>query len=70
MSKPNFPISLEDKIFEIKYDSDNVSKIISYFPLSISEKQEINLILDKNFDNFHSIFTDVISDEEWMKTKD
>ena len=68
----NLPSHIEDKIFEISYDSDNfVSKIISYFPLSESERQEILLLIGNDtFDGFHSIFTDTVSDEEWNKTKD
>ena len=71
MDKINFPIYLEDKIFEIRYDSNLISKIISYFPFSESEKKEIRSALNVNvFDGFHSIFTDVISDDEWNKTKE
>ena len=70
MSKFIFPIHLKDKIFEIKYNSNTVSKIISYFPFSITEKQEINSILSVDFNDFQSIFTDTISDEEWNKTKE
>ena len=72
MLHQKLPIHLQDKIFEIRYRSDDsVSKIISYFPFSSSEKQEILSILnDDGFDRFHSIFTDSISDEEWDKTKD
>ena len=71
MDKINFPNYLEDKIFEIRYDSNLISKIISYFPFSESEKKEIQLALNVNvFDGFHSIFTDVISDDEWNKTKE
>jgi hypothetical protein len=70
MSNPTFPIHLEDKIFEIEYDSNIISKIISYFPFSIAEKQEINSVLSSDFNNFQSIFTDTISDEEWIKTKE
>jgi hypothetical protein len=67
----NFPNYLEDKIFEIQYDSNFISKIISYFPFSESEKKEIQSVLNMNaFDGFHSIFTDVISDDEWNKTKE
>ena len=66
----NLPPSLEDKIFEIKSDSGNVMKIKSYFPLRENEKQEIIRILElKDFDEFASIFTDTVSDEEWGKTK-
>jgi hypothetical protein len=71
MNKINFPNYLEDKIFEIRYDSNLISKIISYFPFSESEKKEIRSALNVNvFDGFHSIFTDVISDDEWNKTKE
>ena len=71
MDKINFSNYLEDKIFEIQYDSNLISKIISYFPFSESEKKEIQSALNVNvFDGFHSIFTDVISDDEWNKTKE
>ena len=71
MDKINFPNYLEDKIFEIQHDSNLISKIISYFPFSESEKKEIQSVLNVNvFDGFHSIFTDVISDDEWNKTKE
>jgi len=68
----NLPSHLEDKIFELGFDSENaLSRIVSYFPLSESEKQEIISILSKDlFDGFHSIFTDIISEEEWNKTKE
>ena len=47
---------MEDKIFEIRCDSDLVSKIISYFPFSESEKQEICNVLNMDaFDDFHTI---------------
>ena len=71
MDKINFPNYLEDKIFEIRYDSNLISKIISYFPFSELEKKDIRTILNvSTFDGFHSIFTDVISDDEWNKTKE
>ena len=70
MDKLAFPIHLEDKIFEIKYDSGTISQIISYFPFSVSEKKEINSIMAADFDGFQSIFTDIISDEGWSKTKE
>ena len=67
-----FPIHLEDKIFEIKYENDHeIKKIISYFPLTDSEKNEIRLVLQKkSFDEFCSIFSDNVSEEEWNQTKD
>ena len=66
------PLRLQDKIFEIKYNSDDaISRIISYFPFSESEQQEIRSILeDAVFNEFHSIFTDFVSDDEWNRTKD
>ena len=68
----DLPLHLTDKIFEIKYDSDEtVFKIISYFPLNELEKQEIVSILDDDaFDGFRSIFSNTVSDEKWNKTKD
>jgi len=67
----HFPIHLKDKIFEIRCNSNVVSKIISYFPFSDSEKQEIRSVINLNsFDGFHSIFVDEVSDEEWNKTKE
>lgn len=67
----NFPLHIQDNIFEIRYSDNLISKIISYFPFSESEKQEIFSILNNDaFDGFHSIFTDFVSDEEWNKTKD
>ena len=71
MVKTSFPVHLEDKIFEIRYDSNLVLKIISYFPFSESEKQEIcNVLNVDTFDGFHTIFTDSVSNDEWNKTKD
>ena len=66
------PFKIQDKIFEIRYDSnDSVSKIISYFPLSELEHQTLLSILKQsNFSGFHSIFTDIVTDDEWNKTKD
>ena len=70
MAKLILPLHLEDKIFEIKYSDGVVSKITSYFPLHESEKQEILSILKTDFSEFHSIFSDSVTAEEWEKTKD
>jgi hypothetical protein len=71
MVKACLPVHLEDKIFEIRYDSGMASKVISYFHLSKLEKREIYNILNLDtLDVFHTIFTDSISDDEWNKTKD
>ena len=68
----DLPLHLKDKLFEIKFNSDEtVFKIISYFPLNELEKQEIISILDDStFDGFRSIFSNTVSDEKWNKTKD
>jgi hypothetical protein len=68
----NLLIELADKIYEIKLNSDNdFLKIISYFSLSEIEKQFIKNLEDKlkSFNSFSSIFSDVISDQEWQKSK-
>ncbi|MCV0431426.1 hypothetical protein [Nitrosopumilus sp.] len=72
MPHQKIPEYLQDKIFEIRYNADNsISKTVSYFPFSESEKQEIiSLLIDSRFNGFHSIFTDSVTDEEWLKTKD
>ncbi len=72
MFQQKFPDHLHDKIFEIRYDPDNsVSKIISYFPFSESEKHEIiSTLNDSSFDRFHSIFTDSVTEDEWNRTKE
>ena len=71
MKKLNIPSEIEDKIFEIKFNSDNsIFKIISYFPLSEFERQSFSSLLTfTNFSEFHSIFTDNVTDDEWNKTK-
>ena len=72
MPRENFPENLQDKIFEIRYGSDDVVlKIVSYFPFTESEKQEILAILNNfRFNGFRSIFSDTVSDDEWNKTKE
>ena len=67
----DIPSEIEDKIFEIKLNSDkSISKIISYFPLSELERKTIVSLLNLiTFSGFHSIFTDTVTDDEWNKTK-
>ena len=67
----DIPNNVNEKIFEIKLHSDqSVFKIISYFPLSDFERQIITSLLHQpSFSEFHSIFTDNITDDEWSKTK-
>ncbi len=71
MRKLDLHSHLADKIFEIRWESDEkVSIIVSYFPFTESEKQEILSILNReSFSGFHSIFTDTVTEEEWNKTK-
>jgi len=65
------PYDIKDKIFEIKLNSDkSIFKIISYFPLSELERKTLISLLNRpNFSEFHSIFTDTVTDDEWNKTK-
>jgi hypothetical protein len=65
------PYDIKDKIFEIKLNSDkSIFRIISYFPLSELERKSLISLLNRpNFSEFHSIFTDTITDDEWNKTK-
>ena len=71
MKTLEIPYDIKDKIFEIKLNSDkSIFKIISYFPLSELERKTLISLLNRpNFSEFHSIFTDTITDNEWNKTK-
>ena len=71
MKTLDIPYKIEDKIFEIKYNSDEfVFKIISYFPLSKLECHTlISQLNPPDFPEFRSIFTYNITDDEWSKTK-
>lgn len=72
MNDIQLPEHISDKIYEIETDDKNIiSKVISYFPLSDDEKKEFLDILGQNFrfNNFNSIFSDSISDEEWEQSK-
>ena len=71
MTSYDFPFELEEKIFEIKTNSvDSILRIVSYFPLTELEKNNLILIINQpNFVNFNSIFTDSISNIEWNRTK-
>ena len=71
MKKLDIPSEIEDKIFEIKLNSDkSISKIISYFPLLELERKIIVSSLNMAiFSEFYSIFTDTVTDDEWNKTK-
>ena len=46
MKNLNLPVNLQDKIYQIKANSQNdFSKIVSYFPLSADEKQLIATLM-------------------------
>ena len=72
MEISDIPLELTDKIFQIKFNSDqSIEKITSYFPLSEQERLMINSISGQDtFSNFNSIFSDTVTDEEWNKTKE
>ena len=65
------PSSLKEKIFQININSKNNSfEIVSYFPLSEDEKQIIASKMSTSFSgSFHSIFSDQISEQNWIKSK-
>jgi len=68
----NISHELKEKIFDFKTNSDGkIMKIVSYFPLSEDERHEIiSSMGSDSFDNFSSIFSDTVSEEEWNKTKE
>lgn len=67
MNKFNLPENLKEKIYQIKSNSQNNFKFISYFPLSENEKE---IILEDSITvEFHSIFSDHISESDWEKSK-
>ena len=72
MEISDIPLNLTDKIFQIKFNLDHsIEKIISYFPLTMKERSMLNSISGQDdFSNFHSIFSDTVTDDEWDKTKE
>ena len=72
MEISDIPLNLTDKIFQIKFNSEHsIEKIISYFPLSNQERSMLNSISGQDdFSNFHSIFSDTVTDDDWDKTKE
>lgn len=59
--------NLKEKIYDIKESPNTFFKIVSYFPLSDDEKQTI--LKNSQSVEFHSIFSDHVSEEEWKKSK-
>ena len=73
MNVSDLPDSVVDKVYEIKRDDhDRITKIVSYFPLTDSEKQSLQTWSRTPLasSSFASIFSDKVSDEEWNKTKE
>jgi len=71
MKKLNLHTSLEEKIYDLKYhDNNNSLTITSYFPLNQDEKQAI--LNDDKFGtvDFKSVFSDNISESDWLSSKE
>ncbi len=63
---------LEEKIYDLKIEGNkDLSKITTYFPLNPKEKQEIlGVVLKNSSIKFKSIFSDEISQQEWLSSKE
>lgn len=74
MKKLSILPELEEKIYDLKIEGDvGLSQITTYFPLSSEEKQEILKEMDqtkKSPVEFKSIFSDDISQQEWLNSKE
>ena len=73
MKKLEVSSKLEEKIYDTKFTTDGKKgKIVSYFPLTSIEKQEIcGALRESNTDvEFKSIFSDIISNTDWNSTKE
>lgn len=73
MKKLDLPSSIQEKIYDVKFNQNGASKITTYFPISDDEKFDILQNSDNaslNNIEFHSIFSDIISDAEWQKNKE
>lgn len=68
MENLDLSANLKEKIYSISNSQNNFLKIVSYFPLSENEKQSI--LNNSQSVEFHSIFSDHVSEEEWNKSKD
>ena len=72
MKKFDISPTLEEKIYDSKFDTSKSQLIITtYFPLTDKEKQDISNSSTSTDSEiiFKSIFSDVVSDVEWNKTK-
>ena len=66
----DIPFELKEKIFEIKTTDNCILKIISYFPLTELEQNNLISIINQHETiNFSSIFSDSVTNDEWNRTK-
>ena len=66
----DIPFELKEKIFEIKTTDNCILKIISYFPLTDLEQNNlISILKQPECINFSSIFSDSVTNDEWNRTK-
>jgi hypothetical protein len=74
MKKLSISPELEEKIYDLKIEGDvGLSQITTYFSLNSEEKQEILKEMDqtkKSPVEFKSIFSDEISQQEWLNSKE
>jgi hypothetical protein len=74
MKKLSISPELEEKIYDLKIEGDDgLSQIATYFPLNSEEKQEILKEMDQTKKppvEFKSIFSDEISQQEWLNSKE
>jgi hypothetical protein len=68
MNDFGLPEHFFDRIFEIKNENNSSIKLVSYFPFTSNEKEEIQKLTGLSI-FFHSIFSDSVSNEEWELSK-
>lgn len=69
MRKLSIPSDLEEKLYDQKIHEKSV-EITTYFPLSQNEKQLILKDLEEYRVSFNSIFSDIITESDWLQTKE
>ena len=72
MKKLEISSGLQEKIYDLQSTNAEILKITTYFPLSHKEKLEVLESAEKinSIVDFKSIFSDMISETEWIKTKE
>ena len=62
---------LNEKIYDMKYQNDILSKVTTYFPLEENEKHAILKASETTSKIiFKSIFSDTITQKDWIETKE